>query len=234
MSQGGYGTAIRANHRFVVPIPEGIRSEHAASMLCAGLTMYSPLARQNVGPGSRVGIVGLGGLGHYGVLFAKALGAEVYAFSPDGAKEEDMKMLGADHYIIATEENMAPLAKTFDVILSTVDVVDDFPLRSYLGLLFVEGIFVNIGLPDRLLPQISPFDLVLGGCRLGGSLTGSKTQAIEMFKLALAKNIQPWVEIMPMSKLKEAVEGARAAKPRYRYVLEQDLLPYNNSQGLKA
>ncbi|QRW01975.1 Zinc-binding dehydrogenase [Ceratobasidium sp. AG-Ba] len=213
MSQGGYGTAIRANHRFVVPIPEGIRSEHAASMLCAGLTMYSPLARQNVGPGSRVGIVGLGGLGHYGVLFAKALGAEVYAFSPDGAKEEDMKKLGADHYIIATEENMAPLAKTFDVILSTIDVVDDFPLRSYLGLLFVEGIFEDVVwvVPDRV-----------------------KDQAIEMFKLALAKNIQPWVEIMPMSKLKEAVEGARAAKPRYRYVLVQDLLPYNTSQGLKA
>ncbi|KAG8725880.1 NADP-dependent alcohol dehydrogenase, partial [Ceratobasidium sp. 428] len=227
LSQGGYGTAIRANHRFVVPIPEGIKSEHAASMMCAGLTMYSPLTRQNVGPGSRVGIVGLGGLGHYGVLFAKALGAEVYAFSPDASKEEDMKKLGADHYVIATEENMAPLARTFDVILSTVDVVEGFSLGSYLRLLFVEGIFVNIGLPDHMLPQISPFDLVLNGCRLGGSLTGSKTQAIEMFKLAKAKNVQPWVEVMPMSKLKEAVEGAKAAKARYRYVLEQDLVPYS-------
>ncbi|KAG9104284.1 NADP-dependent alcohol dehydrogenase [Ceratobasidium sp. 370] len=132
LSQGGYSTAIRANHRFVVPIPEGIKSEHAASMMCAGLTMYSPLTRQNVGPGSKVGIVGLGGLGHYGVLFAKALGAEVYAFSPDASKEEDMKRLGADNYVITTEENLAPLERTLDIILSTVDLVEGFQLRSYL------------------------------------------------------------------------------------------------------
>ncbi|KAG8709201.1 NADP-dependent alcohol dehydrogenase [Ceratobasidium sp. 394] len=144
LSQGGYGTAIRANHRFVVPIPEGIKSEHAASVMCAGLTMYSPLTRQNVGPGSKVGIVGLGGL---------ALGAEVYAFSPDTDKEEDMKKLGADHYVVTTKENLAPLERTFDIILSTVDLVEGFQLRSYLKLLLLEGIFVNIGLPDHMLPQ---------------------------------------------------------------------------------
>ncbi|QRV87709.1 alcohol dehydrogenase [Ceratobasidium sp. AG-Ba] len=223
MSQGGYGTAIRANHQFVFPIPEGLKSEHAASMMCAGLTMYSPLVQNGAGPGKKVGIIGLGGLGHYGVLFAKALGAEVYVLSHSPRKEEDAKKLGADHFIVSSKENLKKLRGTLDLIISTVDVAEGFPLRDYMRALFIHGTFVNVGIPDAMLPQIGPFDIVGNGSRLAGSLIGSKKEATEMLKLAAEKNIQPWIQVIPMSKIKEAVEGMKAGKPKYRFVLEQDI-----------
>ncbi|KAG9080343.1 NADP-dependent alcohol dehydrogenase [Ceratobasidium sp. UAMH 11750] len=108
LSQGGYSTAIRANHMFVFPIPKELKSEHAASMMCGGLTMYSPLVNNGCGPGKKVGIIGLGGLGHYGVLFAKALGAEVYVFSHSARKEQDAKKLGADHFVISEDKHGSP------------------------------------------------------------------------------------------------------------------------------
>ncbi|KAG9118685.1 NADP-dependent alcohol dehydrogenase, partial [Ceratobasidium sp. 392] len=175
------------------------------------------------GPGKKVGIVGLGGLGHYGVLFAKALGAEVYVLSHSPSKEQDARKLGADHFVVSSKENLKHLRGTFDLIISTVDVVESFPLREYLRLLFVHGTFVNVGIPDSLLPQIGPMDIVGNGCRLAGSLIGSKKEAIEMLQLAARKNIQPWVQVFPMSRIKQAVEGMKAGKPKYRYVLEQDL-----------
>ena len=99
VSQGGYSTAIRAHQRFVFPIPKEIESRHAASMLCAGLTVYSPLKTQGCGPGKKVGIMGIGGLGHYAILWAKAMGAEVYAFTHDDSKKDDIKKMGADHVV---------------------------------------------------------------------------------------------------------------------------------------
>lgn len=99
VTQGGYSTAIRAHQQFVFPIPDGLESRHAASMLCAGLTVYSPLRTNGAGPGKKVGVLGIGGLGHYALLFAKALGAEVYAFTHSKDKMEDAKQLGADHVI---------------------------------------------------------------------------------------------------------------------------------------
>ncbi|KAG8738100.1 NADP-dependent alcohol dehydrogenase [Ceratobasidium sp. 423] len=225
LSQGGYGTAIRANHNFVFPVPKELKPEYAASMMCAGLTMYSPLVRNGAGPGKKVGIIGLGGLGHFGVLFAKALGAEVYVFSHSARKEQDAKALGADHFITTEKENMKPLHGTLDLIISTIDVADPFPLRDYLRLLFINGTFVNVGIPDAKLPQIAPFDIVANGCRLAGSLVGSKKEATEMLyqELAAKKGIHPWVEVFPMSKIKGAIESMRAGKPKFRYVLKQDL-----------
>lgn len=103
VTQGGYSTAIRAHERFVFPIPKEIESAHASSMLCAGLTVYSPLRTHGAGPGKKVGVIGIGGLGHYAVLFAKAMGAEVYAFTHDKSKIDDIKEMGADHVIDTTE-----------------------------------------------------------------------------------------------------------------------------------
>ena len=100
IAQGGYSTAIRAHQKFVFPIPDGIKSEHAAPMLCAGLTVYSPLYRSKVGPGSRVGVIGVGGLGHFGIMFAQALGAEVFAFSHTASKKEDAHRMGANEFIL--------------------------------------------------------------------------------------------------------------------------------------
>ncbi|QRV75187.1 alcohol dehydrogenase [Ceratobasidium sp. AG-Ba] len=219
ISQGGFSTAIRANHRFVFPVPEKIKSEHAASMMCAGLTVFSPLVRNGCGPGKKVGIVGLGGLGHYAVMFAKALGAEVYVLSHSDHKESDAKKLGADHFVVTTkQENMEKLQYSLDLIISTVDVTEGYPLKDFLSLLFVNGTFINVGIPDSPLPQIGPFDIVANGARLGGSLIGSKKEATQMLQIAAEKDLEPMIELFPMSKVKEAVEGMKAGKPRYRYV----------------
>ncbi|CAE6443373.1 unnamed protein product [Rhizoctonia solani] len=237
ISQGGFSTAIRANHNFVFPIPEKVKSEHAASMLCAGLTVFSPLVRNGCGPGKKVGIVGLGGLGHYGVMFAKALGAEVYVLSHSPNKEADAKKLGADHFIVTSDKSqMEKIQYSLNLIVSTIDVTEGYPLKDFLSLLFVNGTFINVGIPDSPLPQIGPFDIVSNGARLGGSLIGSKKEAIQMLKeaiqmleLAAEKGIEPWVELMPMSKVKEAVEGMKEGKAKYRYILVQDFIPTDRS-----
>ncbi|KAH7341268.1 NADPH-dependent alcohol dehydrogenase [Rhizoctonia solani] len=217
ISQGGFSTAIRANHNFVFPIPEKVKPEHAASMLCAGLTVFSPLVRNGCGPGKK---------GHYGVMFAKALGAEVYVLSHSPNKEADAKKLGADHFIVTSDKSqMEKIQYSLNLIISTVDVSEGYPLKDFLSLLFVNGTFINVGLPDSPLPQIGPFDIVSNGARLGGSLIGSKKEAIQMLELAAEKGIEPWIELMPMSKVKEAVEGMKEGKPKYRYILVQDFVP---------
>ncbi|KAF8751840.1 GroES-like protein [Rhizoctonia solani] len=223
ISQGGFSTAIRADHRFAFPIPEKLKSEHAASMLCAGLTVFSPLVRNGCGPGKKVGIVGLGGL---------ALGAEVYVLSHSPNKEADAKKLGADHFIVTSDKVASQMEKiqlSLNLIISTVDVTEGYPLKDFLPLLFVNGVFVNVGIPDSPLPQIGPFDIVANGVHLAGSLIGSKKEAIQMLQLAADKGIEPWIELMPMSKVKEAVEGMKEGKPKYRYVLVQDFVPTDGS-----
>ncbi|KDN47831.1 hypothetical protein RSAG8_03251, partial [Rhizoctonia solani AG-8 WAC10335] len=172
----GFSTAIRANHQFVFPIPEELKSEHAASMLCAGLTVFSPLVRNGCGPGKKVGIVGLGGLVRpLGVMFTKALGAEVYVLSHSPNKEADAKRLGADHFIVTSDK----IQHSLNLIISTVDVSEGYPLKDFLSLLFVNGTFANVGIPDSPL-QIGPFDIVSNGARLAGSLIGSKKEVIQI------------------------------------------------------
>ncbi|KAG8685573.1 NADP-dependent alcohol dehydrogenase, partial [Ceratobasidium sp. 423] len=221
-SQGGFGTAIRANHQFVFPIPEKLKSEHAASMLCAGLTVFSPLIRNGCGPGKKVGVMGLGGLGHYGILFAKALGTEVYVLSHSLNKMGNAKKLGADHFIVTSEKK---IQYSLNLIVLTVDVSEGYSLKDCLLLLFVNGTFVNVGIPDSLLPQIGPFDTAANGAHLAGSLIESKKEAVQVLELAAEKGIEPWIELMPMSKVREAVEGVKEGKPKYRYVLVQDFAP---------
>ncbi|CEL63000.1 hypothetical protein RSOLAG1IB_10639 [Rhizoctonia solani AG-1 IB] len=207
LSQGGYSTAVRANHQHVFPIPDKITLEDAASMMCG------------------VGIVGLGGLGHYGVLFAKALGCKVYVFSHSSRKQQDALKMGADHFVVSEDkESMARLRGTIDLIISTVDVVDTFPLAEYMSLLVVRGTLINVGAPDTKLPQLAAFDFVPNGCRLGGSCVGSKQEATEMLKLAAEANVKPWINVLPMSKVKEVAESMKAGNARYRFVLQQDIL----------
>ncbi|CAE6428406.1 unnamed protein product [Rhizoctonia solani] len=225
MSQGGYSTAVRANHQYVFPIPSEMVLEDAASMMCAGLTMYSPLVRNGAAPGKKVGIIGLGGLGHYGVLFAKALGCEVYVFSHSARKQQDALEMGADHFIVSQDkENLTRLRGTLDLIISTVDVVDTFPLVDYLRLLVVHGTLINVGAPDTKLPQLSAFDLLPNGCKIGGSAIGSKQEAIEMLELGSKAKIKPWISIFPMSQVKEVVESMKAGNAKYRFVLRQDIV----------
>ena len=205
----------------MIPIPEGIDSADAAPMLCGGITTYAPLKNNGCGPGKRVGIVGVGGLGHFGVLWAKALGADyVVGISRQASKREDVLQLGADAYI-ATEDDEGwhkKHANNLDIIICTVSS-PKMPLRHYLGLLRARGIFVQVGAPEEDLPPISAFDLIAKEKRIGGSGIGPPGQIREMLKLAADKGVKPWVEKRSMRDANQAVVDMEAGKARYRYTL---------------
>ncbi|KAH6682201.1 hypothetical protein F5X68DRAFT_137855, partial [Plectosphaerella plurivora] len=160
ISYGGYADYHRTNHNFVVKIPDGLKSEHAAPMLCGGVTVYAPLKHNGAGPGKTVGIVGVGGLGHFGILFAKALGADkVVGISRKNDKRDDVLALGADRYIATSEEEnwSTTNSRTLDLIICTASS-DKMPLTEYLSLLKINGTFVQVGVPDGgSLPPISAF-----------------------------------------------------------------------------
>ncbi|KAI0701103.1 GroES-like protein [Cytidiella melzeri] len=226
VSQGGYSTAIRAHEQFVFPIPKGLESRYAASMLCAGLTVYSPLKVNGCGPGKKVGVVGIGGLGHYAILFAKALGAEVWAFTHSESKLDDAKKLGADHVSNTNDENFAEALKgMLDIIVTTMDATPSLPIKEFLSMLYVHGRLINVGIPDmdKPLPTMHAFDLVPNGAYISGSRIGSKQECLEMLQLAATKGVKPWIEELPMKEVARAIEGVGNNQVRYRYVLTQDL-----------
>ncbi|KAH9931977.1 GroES-like protein [Fomitopsis serialis] len=228
-TQGGYSTGIRAHQQFVFKIPDEIELKDAASMFCAGLTVFAPLYRHGAGPGKKVGVMGIGGLGHYAIMFAKALGAEVYVFTHSPSKADDARKMGADHIVDTHDEGFQkPYAGKLDIFISTIDVFrPDRPLRTYLSMLRVHGKFVNVGLPDadNPLPPMHAFDLQTNGGFMGGSHLGSKTDCYAMLKLAAEKGIKPWVQELPMSQVKAALEAVKKGDVKYRYVLTQDILP---------
>lgn len=148
-AQGGYSSHTRAHQQFVFPIPDGIASEEAGPMMCAGLTTYSPLVRAGVGPGKKVAILGIGGLGHFGLLWARALGAEVWALSHSQEKKADALELGADHFVCTRQQDWAKdLAFTFNFILNCADMTHEFDLPTYMSTLAVMGEFHNVSLPS--------------------------------------------------------------------------------------
>lgn len=222
MAQGGYANRIRAHERFTFLIPKELPSIVAAPMMCAGLTTFAPLKRGNVGPGQKVAILGIGGLGHFGVLWAKALGAEVWALSHSPKKEGDAKKLGADHYVLTTKDKWwEDLAFTFDFILNAADMTNEFNLSDIISTLKVHGTFHNVGLPDKPLPELQAFDFAGNGARLTGSHIGNREEALEMFKLASEKKVQPMIETLQVGEegCKEAVERVKTNDVRYRLTL---------------
>ena len=218
---GGYADYNRTPGHFVIKIPDGVSSEEAAPMLCGGITVFSPLMRNGAGPGKRVGIVGVGGLGHFGVLFAKALGCDkVYGISRSASKAEDVKKMGADVYI-ATEEdpNWADKhANSLDLIVSTVSS-PKMPLGDYLKLLRPFGQFIQVGAPEDELPRFSAFSLIGKGVKVGGSGIGSPKEIQEMLQFAAEKKVHPWVQPRSMKEANPAVIDMEKGKARYRYVL---------------
>lgn len=218
-TQGGYADYFQGSGHFAIPIPEELDSTIAAPMLCAGVTVYSPLRRWGAGPGKKVGVVGIGGLGHLGVQFAAALGADVYAISHSDRKREDAAKLGAKGFV-STADKEAALAEhrnSFDIILCT-SYQQDMPLAEfYLPLLKIGGNMVIVGLPNGGLPKVSGFSIF--GKSLSGSLIGSPQELRDMFKLAVEKGVTTWVETRPMAKATEALTDFYAGKPRFRYVL---------------
>ncbi|EOD51141.1 alcohol dehydrogenase [Neofusicoccum parvum] len=220
-SYGGYADYNRTPGRFVLKIPDSIPTKDAAPMMCAGITLYSPLKREGAGPGKKVGIVGLGGLGHFGVLFAKALGADkVVVISRTGAKKADAQAMGADGFI-ATDEDAdwaTAHANSLDIIVSTVSS-PKMPLMGYLSLLRYKGTFIQVGAPEDALPQINAFALIAKGCKLGGSIIGAPDEIKEMLELAAAKQVKPWIQERSMKDANQAVVDMEDGKARYRYVL---------------
>jgi len=218
---GGYATYHRSPARFVVKIPDAISSAHAASMMCAGVTTYSPLKFHGAGPGKSVGIIGLGGLGHFGVMWAKALGADrVVVISRTGGKREDAVRMGADGFIATDEEEgwERKHASSLDLIVCTVSSTS-MPLMKYLSLLRLDGTFVQVGAPDDGLPPIQQSPLIFKRLKITGSLIGSPKEIREMLELAVEKDVRPWIEEIPMRDANRAIVEMEKGTPRYRYIL---------------
>ncbi|KAI5851036.1 hypothetical protein BZA05DRAFT_430378 [Tricharina praecox] len=222
MSYGGYADYARVPSHFVIQLSHiSLPSEIIAPMLCGGVTVYSPLARNGCGPGKKVGIVGLGGLGHFGVLFARALGADtVVAISRKASKRADALKMGADLYISTDEdENWAKThARSLDLIVCTVSS-PNMPLDGYLNLLRTHGQFIQVGAPEDKLPALSAMVLIGRGVKVGGSMIGSPNEIREMIELADKKAVHSWVNLWPMTKVNEAVVAFEEGAPRYRFVL---------------
>lgn len=224
ITQGGYSSHSIANEQFVFPIPDSLESEIAAPLMCAGLTVYSPLVR-NIGHVKNpvVAIVGIGGLGHLALQFAKALGAEVYAFSRSSSKKKEATGFGADGFIAtAEEENWSEkYHDKFDLILNCASSVEGFALDQYLKTLKVEGRFVSVGLPpikDKF--EVSPFTFISNGGSFGSSLLGSKKEALDMLKLAAEKGVKPKIEKISISEegCNTALTRCEEGDVRYRFV----------------
>ena len=194
----------------------------AAPLLCAGITTYSPLVRAGVGPGKTVGIVGIGGLGHLGVQWAKALGAETYALTHSEHKVDDAKDLGAKDVILTENKDWAKKwAFKFDFILNCADATHKFDLSEYLGTLKVGGQFHMVGIPDKPLPTLEAFTFASNAAKLTGSHLGNHQEMDDLLKLAAEKNIHPWVETIDISEkgCKEAVERVKKNDVHYRISL---------------
>ncbi|KAI9810476.1 MAG: hypothetical protein M1827_006252 [Pycnora praestabilis] len=222
VTTGGYASHIRTHEHWVFPIPEKLETNLVAPMLCAGLTAYSPLVRNGCGPGKKVGVVGLGGIGHFATLFAKALGAETYVISRSHAKEADAKKLGADGFIATADKDWAaPHHMTFDLIINTANSSKGFDLAAYLSLLDVHGHWISVGLPEEAGQEVKAQDLMSNGVLIGASHLGSRKEMLAMLKLAADKGIKSWVETIDISEegLKEAVTRLKNTDVKYRFTL---------------
>ncbi|KAF7550773.1 hypothetical protein G7046_g7914 [Stylonectria norvegica] len=220
---GGYAIYHRSPSHFVIKIPDGLAPEHAAPMLCGGVTVYSPLKLFGAGPGKRIGVVGVGGLGHFAVLIARAMGVDrVVGISRKADKREEALKLGADEYIATDDDEdwANKYANSLDLIICTVSS-PKMPLEQYLGLLALDGTLVQVGIPEEPIPM-SVWALVPRRRRLVGSLIGSPNEIHELFQLAADKHIVPWVETRPMADANQAILDMEAGKPRFRYVLTND------------
>ncbi|MCJ1699261.1 NAD(P)-dependent alcohol dehydrogenase [Rathayibacter festucae] len=218
VTQGGYSTHVVVVEDFVLRVPESIPYEAAAPLLCAGITTYSPLSHWEAGPGKRVAVVGLGGLGHMAVKFAHAMGAEVTVLSQSLSKKEDGLRLGADHYYATKdEETFSTLKNTFDIIINTVSAPLD--LDAYLGLLRRNGTMVNVGAPAEALP-LHVFTLFAARRSFAGSGIGGIRETQEMLDFCAEKGIASEVEVVSASQINEAYERVLASDVRYRFVID--------------
>ncbi|GAA4725813.1 NAD(P)-dependent alcohol dehydrogenase [Phytohabitans rumicis] len=221
-TQGGYSTHIVVTEDFVLKIPDGLALDAAAPLLCAGITTYSPLRRWGARPGTKVAVIGLGGLGHLAVKFARAMGAEVTVLSQSLKKQDDGLRLGAHHYHATSDpQTFEELAGTFDLIVNTVSAKVD--LDAYLGLLALDGALVNVGAPAEPL-SLNVFSLIMVRRSYAGSLIGGIRETQEMLDFCAEHGISADIEAIPAEKINEAYERVLASDVRYRFVIDTTTL----------
>ncbi|MFF0199279.1 NAD(P)-dependent alcohol dehydrogenase [Streptomyces sp. NPDC005017] len=215
---GGYSEKIVVDEHFVVRIPDGLKLDEAAPLLCAGITLYSPLKQWGAGPGKKVAVLGMGGLGHMGVKIAHALGAEVTVLSQSLRKKEDGLRLGADHYYATSDpKTFEELAGTFDLIVSTVSVALDF--NAYLGLLRTGGALVNVGAPEEPV-SLNLFSLIGQRKTLAGSMIGGIAETQEMLDFCAAHGLGAEIELIAATEINDAYTRVLGSDVRYRFVID--------------
>ncbi|WP_067896288.1 NAD(P)-dependent alcohol dehydrogenase [Nocardia vaccinii] len=215
---GGYSTQVVVTESFVLAIPDGIGLDVAAPLLCAGITLYSPLRHWNAGPGKQVAIIGMGGLGHVGVKIAAALGAEVTVLSQSLSKQEDGRRFGAQHYYATSDEKtFKDLRGRFDLIINTVSA--NLPIDNYMRLLNLDGTLVILGLPDQPL-SVQPFTLANFRRSLAGSMIGGIAQTQEMLNFCAEHGIGADIEVISADGIDAAYERVLGSDVRYRFVID--------------
>jgi uncharacterized zinc-type alcohol dehydrogenase-like protein len=218
VTYGGYSDSIVVDERFVLRVPSNLNLAGAAPLLCAGITTYSPMRHWSVGKGKKVGIVGLGGLGHMGVKFAHALGAHVVVFTTSPKKKDDALRLGADEVTLSKNaDEMQKHASSFDFILDAVSA--DHDINAYLNLLRRDGHIVMVGAPEKPL-AVSVFSLIMGRRSLSGSPIGGIAETQEMLDFCGKHNITSDVEVIPIQKVNEAYERLLKADVKYRFSID--------------
>jgi alcohol dehydrogenase (NADP+) len=223
---GGYSTQIVVDDNYVLKVPSGLTLEGVAPLLCAGITTYSPLRHWNVGNGHKVGVLGLGGLGHMGVKIAAALGAEVTMLSSSSSKEADAKRLGANRFVLTTNpEAFKENANYFDFIVDTVSAPHD--VEKYLGTLNVDGVLIMVGLPPEPFSVLA-HSLVPRRRSIAGSMIGGIAETQEMLDFCAAHNIVSDVEVIPIQQINEAYEKTIKGQVKYRFVIDIASLKESN------
>jgi uncharacterized zinc-type alcohol dehydrogenase-like protein len=218
-TQGGYAEKIVVSQHFVLRVPDGLDLAGAAPLLCAGITTYSPLRHWKVGQGSKVAVVGLGGLGHMGLKLAKAMGAEVSLFTRSPGKEADARRLGADHIVLSTDTaQMAAAANSFDLIIDTVPYAHD--LNPYVPTLANSGTLVLVGYLGPLEPPLNTAPLVLNRLSVAGSLIGGLAETQEMLDFCGKHSIVSDIEIIRIQEINAAFERLLKSDVKYRFVID--------------
>ncbi|TDR39316.1 putative zinc-type alcohol dehydrogenase-like protein [Tahibacter aquaticus] len=221
-THGGYSDSIVVKEGYVLSIPSSLALDAAAPLLCAGITLYSPLRHWQAGPGKKVAIVGMGGLGHMGVKLAHAMGAEVTVLSQSLAKKDDGLRLGADHYYATSDaDTFATLAGSFDLIVCTVSASIDW--NAYLSLLKVDGTFVVVGAPEQPVP-VHAFAVIPHRRSLAGSMIGSIKETQEMIDFCAEHNIVADIETIGVEQINAAYQRVLSSDVRYRFVIDMATL----------
>jgi uncharacterized zinc-type alcohol dehydrogenase-like protein len=219
---GGYSSHITVKDEYVLKIKKGLPLERVAPLLCAGITTYSPLKRYGTKKGKKVGVVGLGGLGHMAVKIAKAMGAEVTVFSTSPNKQQDAKKLGAKNFIITSDpKNFEPYASKLDLIIDTVSAPHDFGL--YMSTLKIGGTHVLVGVAPEP-NQVAAGALIFGRKSLAGSLIGGIKETQEMLDFCARKKVLSDIELIPASRINEAYERTVKGQVKYRFVIDTKTL----------